>query len=99
MSVAKDERRELRESLPKPTRWLFAVLCYLRLKRGLSQRDLGLILDKPRTYISKYERGMIIPGVELLTQISDALQAEPAAILRMCEIMEAPEMSRTAKAS
>ena len=44
-----------------------------RLAKGLSQRQLAKILDRPRTYLSKIENGTLQPNPRQLLILSAAL--------------------------
>ena len=44
-----------------------------RVAKGLSQRQLGVILNVPRTYVSKFERGALLPMLGRLARISGIL--------------------------
>ena len=45
----------------------------LRSANHLSQRDLGSRVGCPRTYVSKIERGRVLPSVRSLQRFADAL--------------------------
>jgi transcriptional regulator with XRE-family HTH domain len=47
----------------------------LRVKRGLSQEALAGDAGIDRTYVSRLERGLENPTIELLEQLADALGA------------------------
>jgi transcriptional regulator with XRE-family HTH domain len=46
----------------------------LRQQRGLSQSELGDMLEVTRTHVSSMERGEKIPNVPMLLKISDIFQ-------------------------
>jgi transcriptional regulator with XRE-family HTH domain len=46
----------------------------LRQQRGLSQSELGDMLEVTRTHVSRMERGEKIPNVPMLLKISDIFQ-------------------------
>lgn len=46
----------------------------LRKKKGFSQADLGKIIGTSGDVIGRYERGDIIPSVEVVSKIADALE-------------------------
>lgn len=50
----------------------------LRIERGLSQEELGLLADLDRTYISGIERGMRNVGLINVFRIANALNVPPA---------------------
>ena len=47
----------------------------LRHERGLSQRELALRMEVPRTYISKIENGKAMPTLSSLERLARALEA------------------------
>jgi len=53
-----------------------------RLKRGLTQQKLGLKFAKPKdvTVISRWERGIIRPGIESLLELAHILKVHPDSI-------------------
>lgn len=52
----------------------------LRIERGLSQEELGLLADLDRTYISGIERGTRNVGLINVFRIAKALNVPPAAL-------------------
>ena len=54
----------------------------LRIRRRVSQAALADKLGYSVSYISKLERGEMNPTLRTLLDISDALGAEPGAIIR-----------------
>lgn len=50
----------------------------LRIERGLSQEELGLLADLDRTYISGIERGTRNVGLINVFRIAKALNVPPA---------------------
>lgn len=52
----------------------------LRLERGLSQEQLGMLAELDRTYISGIERGIRNVSLANIFRISDALNVTPAAL-------------------
>jgi transcriptional regulator with XRE-family HTH domain len=54
----------------------------IRLERGLSQEQLGLIAGLDRTYISGIERGLRNVSLINLERLALALNAEPAELLK-----------------
>jgi len=54
----------------------------LRHKKGLSQEELAYTADINRTYISKLEKGISYPGLEIIGKLSSVLDVEPAALLK-----------------
>ena len=57
----------------------------IRLERGLSQEQLGLIAGLDRTYISGIERGLRNVSLINLERLALALNAEPAELLKFGE--------------
>lgn len=65
-------------------REVFALnLRRLRHAKGLSQEDLAYTADVNRTYISKLEKGVSYPGLEVIGKIATVLDVEPAALLKL----------------
>ena len=65
-------------------REVFAVnLRRLRHRKGLSQEDLAYTADVNRTYISKLEKGVSYPGLEIIGKLAAVLEVEPAALLKL----------------
>ena len=57
----------------------------IRLQRGLSQEQLGLIAELDRTYISGIERGLRNVSLINLERLAIALNIEPAELLKFDE--------------
>ena len=57
----------------------------IRLARGLSQEQLGLIAELDRTYISGIERGLRNVSLINLKRLAIALNIEPAELLKFDE--------------
>jgi transcriptional regulator with XRE-family HTH domain len=57
----------------------------IRLERGLSQEQLGLIAELDRTYISGIERGLRNVSLINLERLALALNIEPAELLKFSE--------------
>jgi transcriptional regulator with XRE-family HTH domain len=53
------------------------------MQRGLSQEDLAYEADVNRTYLSKLEKGVSYPGLEIIAKLADALEVEPAELLKL----------------
>lgn len=65
-------------------REVFATnLRQLRHNKGISQEDLAYEADINRTYISKLEKGMSYPGLEIIGKLATVLGVEPAALLKL----------------
>ena len=67
---------------PRDLRQAFAAnLRRLRHAKGISQEDLAYEADVNRTYVSKLEKGVSYPGLEIIAKLADALGIEPAEML------------------
>ncbi|MDO9282518.1 MAG: helix-turn-helix transcriptional regulator [Methylotenera sp.] len=55
----------------------------LRLQKGYSQEQLGLIAELDRTYISGIERGLRNVSLINLERLALALNVEPAELLKL----------------
>src|SRR5260370_1160586 len=65
-------------------RLVFAAnLRRLRHAKGLSQEQLAYEADVNRTYMSKLESGTRYVGLEVIGKLADALQVEPAELLKL----------------
>jgi transcriptional regulator with XRE-family HTH domain len=63
-------------------REVFAInLRRMRHKKGLSQEELAYEADINRTYISKLEKGISYPGLEIIGKIAAVLEVEPEVLL------------------
>jgi len=49
----------------------------LREAKGFTQRELGSIMRVDSTYISSLECGRVNPGLEMIQNLSDALDCTP----------------------
>ena len=56
----------------------------LRLRSGLSQRQLALRMAVPRTYVSKIENEKAVPTLSSLQRLATALEVGVADLLRGC---------------
>jgi transcriptional regulator with XRE-family HTH domain len=56
----------------------------LRLRGGLSQRQLALRMGVPRTYVSKIENEKATPTLSSLSRLAAALDVSVPALLREC---------------
>jgi transcriptional regulator with XRE-family HTH domain len=67
---------------PRDLRQAFAAnLRRFRHAKGISQEDLAYEADVNRTYLSKLEKGVSYPGLEIIAKIANALGIEPAELL------------------
>ena len=67
---------------PRDLRQAFAAnLRRLRHAKGISQEDLAYEADVNRTYVSKLEKGVSYPGLEIIAKLANALGVEPAVLL------------------
>jgi transcriptional regulator with XRE-family HTH domain len=64
---------------------LATVLRELRLRAGLSQRQLAARLPGPRSYVSKLENEKATPTLSSLERVATALGVTVAALLTECE--------------
>jgi transcriptional regulator with XRE-family HTH domain len=65
-------------------RQVFAAnLRRLRHAKGLSQEDLAYTAEVNRTYLSKLEKGVSYPGLEIIGKLSAVLGVEPAELLKL----------------
>lgn len=53
----------------------------LRKKAGLSQSELAERIGTDAPLISRYERGVTLPSIEVLIKLSSALKVSPAELL------------------
>jgi len=60
-----------------------ANLRRLRHEKGLSQEQLAYSADINRTYISKLEKGISYPGLEIIGKLAAILGVEPAGLLHL----------------
>jgi transcriptional regulator with XRE-family HTH domain len=69
---------------PRDLRQAFAAnLRRLRHAKGISQEDLAYEADVNRTYLSKLEKGVSYPGLEIIAKLAHALGVEPAELLML----------------
>jgi transcriptional regulator with XRE-family HTH domain len=69
---------------PRDLRQAFAAnLRRYRHAKGISQEDLAYEADVNRTYLSKLEKGVSYPGLEIIAKLADALEVEPAELLML----------------
>jgi len=58
------------------------ALRQVRVGRGISQQELALESELDRTYISLLERGLRQPTITTLIGLSDALDIDPALLIK-----------------
>lgn len=69
---------------PKDLRQAFAAnLRRLRHAKGISQEDLAYAAEVNRSYLSKLEKGVSYPGLEIIAKLANALDIEAAELLRL----------------
>jgi transcriptional regulator with XRE-family HTH domain len=69
---------------PRDLRQAFAAnLRRFRHAKGVSQEDLAYEADVNRTYVSKLEKGVSYPGLEIIAKLANALGVEPAELLML----------------
>jgi len=57
----------------------------LRLKRGLSQEQLGFESGYHRTYISQLERGLKNPSLNTVFDLAKVLEVSPSSLIQIIE--------------
>jgi transcriptional regulator with XRE-family HTH domain len=71
---------------PRDLRQAFAAnLRRFRHAKGISQEDLAYEADVNRTYLSRLEKGVSYPGLEIIAKLAEALGVEPAELLMLPE--------------
>jgi transcriptional regulator with XRE-family HTH domain len=73
------------QAAPAPAATLASTLRDLRLRAGLSQRQLAARLPGPRSYVSKIENQKATPTLSSLERVAAALGVTVAALLTECE--------------
>jgi len=53
-----------------------------RHEKGISQEDLAHTADVNRSYVSKLEKGISYPGLEIIGKLADVLGVEPADLIK-----------------
>jgi transcriptional regulator with XRE-family HTH domain len=51
--------------------------------KGISQENLAYEAGINRTYLSKLEKGVSYPGLEIIAKLAAVLDCEPAELLRV----------------
>jgi transcriptional regulator with XRE-family HTH domain len=54
-----------------------------RHTRGLSQDDLAYEAEVSRSYLSQLEKGVFYASLKVIGRLAEALEVEPAELLRM----------------
>ncbi len=57
-----------------------------RRKRGLTQVEIATLLDKPQSFVSKYESGERRLDIIEFLEVCKALKVNPATIIQQLEI-------------
>jgi transcriptional regulator with XRE-family HTH domain len=69
---------------PKDLRQAFAAnLRRLRHAKGISQEDLAYSAEVNRSYLSKLEKGVSYPGLEIIAKLANVLGVEPGELLKV----------------
>ena len=69
---------------PRELRQAFAAnLRRLRHAKGISQEGLAYEAGVNRTYVSKLEKGVSYPGLEIIAKLATVLEVEPAELIRL----------------
>jgi transcriptional regulator with XRE-family HTH domain len=55
----------------------------LRHEKGLSQDDVAYEAEVSRSYLSQLEKGAFYASLKIVGRLADALDVEPAALLRI----------------
>jgi len=58
------------------------LLVHARKSKGLTQQDVAARLERPQSFVSKYERGERRLDVVEFLQVADALGIDPHKLLR-----------------
>ena len=66
-------------------RFFGQILQQARIKRGLSQEDLGFESGYHRTYISMLERGLRNPSLKTVFQLAKVLEVSPSKLVQDLE--------------
>jgi transcriptional regulator with XRE-family HTH domain len=73
--MAKNPQKQLKDLVARRIR-------ELRLRRGMTQSQLGEHIGSAKPHVSELENGKTSPGIGLLAKLAAALQVEPADLLR-----------------
>ena len=61
------------------------VLKELRKESGLSQKELGDYSNVERVYISRLERGLQLPSLDVIFRIAEVLKLKPSEFIQRLE--------------
>jgi len=64
----------------------------LRKQKGLSQRQAAKIMDTPRTYFSKIERGREFPNIRQIERLAKTVDVAPIVLIMPEEQFQAREL-------
>jgi transcriptional regulator with XRE-family HTH domain len=68
---------------PRAVRQVFAAnLRRLRHQKGLSQEEMAFSAEINRTYLSRLEKGVSYPGLEIIAKLANVLEIEEAVLLQ-----------------
>lgn len=56
-----------------------------RERRGLSQEALAELANLNRTYLGEIERGVVVPSIDTMQKLANALGENLSALIRQCE--------------
>jgi transcriptional regulator with XRE-family HTH domain len=63
----------------------------LRHEKGLSQDDLAYEAEVSRSYLSQLEKGAYFASLKIIGRLAEALNVEPAELLKLPLTRETPE--------
>jgi DNA-binding XRE family transcriptional regulator len=64
-----------------------AVLCWLRTRMGLSQKQLADRAGIERPQMNAFENGRVMPSVETVKNLAAAMDTNMAHVVKMCEYL------------
>jgi len=56
-----------------------------RERRGLSQEALAELANLNRTYLGEIERGVVVPSIDTMQKLANALGEKLSTLIRQCE--------------
>jgi ribosome-binding protein aMBF1 (putative translation factor) len=68
-----------------PLYWLPVVILYVRTRSGLSQSGVCQRWGYTKPWLSRIERGLIVPSAGTLSDLAEACGGSLVEVLRMCE--------------